>query len=131
VHSVAIQYAAVVVMIGIGVFTCWLLRTGYSIRELSARTAHGVSGYLRTSPDPWLEGTLRAAFAEFDRELALILKERTYAAPAAKDKFPQDPAAPPSRSVLSEATHTAPRATRRSHDGPPPATCARNGRTRP
>jgi hypothetical protein len=40
---------------------------------------------------------LRAAFAEFDRELALILKERSHAAPAARDKFPQDPAAPPGR----------------------------------
>jgi len=97
VHSVVIQYAAVVVMLGIGVFIFWLLRAGYSIRELSARTAHGVSGYLRTSPDPWLEGTLRAAFAEFDRELALILKERSHAAPATRDKFPQDPAAPPGR----------------------------------
>ncbi len=97
-HSVGIQYAAVVVMLGIGVvFTFWLLRVGHSIRELSARTAHGVSGHLRTRPDPWLEGTLRAAFAEFDRELALILKERSYAAPAARDEFPQDPAAPPGR----------------------------------
>jgi hypothetical protein len=98
-HSVGIQYAAVVVMLGLGVVIFWLLRVrvGYRIRELSARTAHGVSGYLRTSPDPWLEGTLRAAFAEFDRELALILKERSYAAPAARDKFPQDPAAPPGR----------------------------------
>jgi hypothetical protein len=96
-YSVGIQYAAVVVMLGIGVFTCWLLRAGCSIRELSVRTAHGVSGYLHTRPDPWLEGTLRAAFAEFDRELALILKERSYAAPAARDKSPQDPAAPPGR----------------------------------
>ena len=96
-YSVGIQYAAVVVMLGIGVFTFWLLRAGYRIRELSARTAHGVSGYLRARPDPWLEGTLRAAFAEFDRELALILKERSHAAPAGRDKFLQDPGAPPGR----------------------------------
>lgn len=96
-HSVGIQYAAVAVMLGMGVFTFWLLRAGYRIKELSARVAHGVSGYLRTRPDPWLEGNLRAAFAEFDRELALILQERSYAAPAARDKFPQDPAAPPGR----------------------------------
>jgi hypothetical protein len=94
-HSVGIQYAAIVVTLGIGVFTFWLFRVGSSIRELSARTAQGISGYLRSSPDPWLESTLRAAFAEFDRELALILKERSYAAPAAREKFPQDPAAPP------------------------------------
>jgi hypothetical protein len=94
---VGIQYAAVVVMLGIAVFTCWLLRVGYGIKELSARTAHSVSGHLRTRPDPWLEGTMRAAFAEFDRELALILQDRSHAAPAARDKFPQDPAAPPGR----------------------------------
>jgi hypothetical protein len=93
-HSVGIQYAAVVVMLGIGVFTFWILRAGYRIKELSARMADGVSGYLRTRPDPWLEGNLRAAFAEFDRELALILQERSYATPAAGDKFPQDPAGP-------------------------------------
>jgi hypothetical protein len=94
---VGIQYAAVVAMLGIGVFTFWLLRAGCSIKELSARTAHSVSGHLRTRPDPWLEGTLRAAFAEFDRELAFILRERSYAAPVARDKFPHDPAAPPGR----------------------------------
>jgi hypothetical protein len=94
---VGIQYAAVVVMLGIGVFTFWILRAGYRIKELSARMADGVSGYLRTRPDPWLEGNLRAAFAEFDRELALILQERSYAAPAARDKVPHDPAAPPGR----------------------------------
>ena len=96
-HSVGIQYAAVVVMLGASVFTFWLLRAGYSIKELSAWTARSVSGGLRARPDPWLEGTLRAAFAEFDRELALILEERSYAAPAARDKFPQDPPAPPGR----------------------------------
>jgi hypothetical protein len=96
-HSVGIQYAAVAVMFGLGALTFWVLRAGYSLKELSARAAHGVKGYLRTSPDPWLEDTLRAAFAEFDRELALILQERRYAAPAGRDAFPQDPAAPPGR----------------------------------
>jgi hypothetical protein len=96
-HSVGIQYAAVVVMLGIGVFTLWLLRAGYSIKGLSARATLSLTGYLRTRPDPWLEGTLRAAFAEFDRELALILQERSYAAPAAREQFPPDSAAPPGR----------------------------------
>jgi hypothetical protein len=96
-HSVSVQYAAVVVMLGIGVLILWLLRAGYSIKGLSARTTLSLTGYLRTRPDPWLEGTLRAAFAEFDRELALILQERSYAAPAAREQFPQDPAAPPGR----------------------------------
>jgi hypothetical protein len=96
-HSVGIQYAVVVVMLGIGVFTLWLLRAGYSIKDLSARAAFSLTGYLRTRPDPWLEGTLRAAFAEFDHELALILKERSYAAARSHPQPPQDPAAPPAR----------------------------------
>lgn len=70
-----IQYAAVV-MLGIGLLTLWLLLAGYSIRQLSARAILSASGYLRGRPDPWLESALRAAFAEFDRELALILDER-------------------------------------------------------
>ena len=96
-HSVGIQYAAVVVMLGVGVFTFWLLRAGYSIKELPAQTARSVSGCLRARPDPWLEGTLRAAFAEFDRELALILQERSCAAPGGEGQVPQDPPAPPGR----------------------------------
>jgi hypothetical protein len=35
-----------------------------------------VSGYFRRPPDPAAEATLRAAFAEFDRELTTILEAR-------------------------------------------------------
>jgi hypothetical protein len=96
---VGIQYAAVAVMLGVAVLTLSLVLAGYNIRELSARAALSFTGHLRARPDPWLEGTLRAAFAEFDRELALILHERNYAAPAAKPRpgLPPDPAAPPGR----------------------------------
>ena len=78
-HSASIQYAGVAVMLGIGVLTLtlWLLPVGYNIRQLSARAILSLTGHLRARPDPWLEGTLRAAFAEFDRELALILQDRT------------------------------------------------------
>ena len=96
-HSVGIQYAAVVLMLGIGVLALWVLLARYSIKDLSARATLSLTGYLRTRPDPWLEGTLRAAFAEFDRELALILQERRCSAPAAREQFPPDPAAPPGR----------------------------------
>jgi len=79
-HSVGIQYAGISVMLGIGLLTLWLLHAGHSIRNLSARAIPrailGLTGHLRARPDPWLEGTLRAAFAEFDRELALILQDR-------------------------------------------------------
>jgi hypothetical protein len=75
-HSVGIQYAGISVMLGIGLVTLWLLRTGRSIRNLSARAILSLTGHVRARPDPWLEVTLRAAFAEFDRELALILQDR-------------------------------------------------------
>ena len=82
--SVGIQYTAVAVMLGIGVLILWVLVAGYSIKDLSVKATLSLSGYLRPRPDPWLEGTLRAAFAEFDRELALVLMDRS----------PQDPAPP-------------------------------------
>lgn len=98
-HSVGIQYAGVAVLLGIGALTLWALLAGYSIRQLSARAVLSLTGYLRTRPDPWLEGTLRAAFAEFDRELALILQDRPgrlsrFARPAKPPRH-QDPPAPP------------------------------------
>jgi hypothetical protein len=36
-----------------------------------------VTGYFRRPPDPAAEAALRAAFAEFDRELTAILEPRT------------------------------------------------------
>jgi len=80
-HSVGIQYAGISAMLGIGLLTLWLLHTGHSIRNLPVRAILSLTGHLRARPDPWLEGTLRAAFAEFDRELALILQDRGPARP--------------------------------------------------
>jgi hypothetical protein len=75
-YSVGIQYAGVSVMLGIGLLTVWLVLTGDSVRNLSARAILSLTGHLRPRPDPWLEGALRAAFAEFDCELTLILQDR-------------------------------------------------------
>ena len=75
-HSLSLHYTAVSVMFGIGLFTLWLLLAGHSIRGLSAKAILTITGHLRTRPDPWLEGALRTAFAEFDRELAVILHDR-------------------------------------------------------
>ena len=76
-HSLDIHYTHVSIMFGIAFFTLWLVLAGYSIRNLSARAIFSLSGYLRTRPDPWLEGALRTAFAEFDRELAMIMQDRS------------------------------------------------------
>ncbi|HUN31820.1 MAG TPA: hypothetical protein VMU95_07350 [Trebonia sp.] len=43
------------------------------LASASSRAFISVSGYFRHQPDPWLEFTLRDAFAEFDRDLAAIL----------------------------------------------------------
>jgi hypothetical protein len=40
---------------------------------LSDRAVACLTGYLRPPPDPWLEISLRQAFADFDRDLAAIL----------------------------------------------------------
>lgn len=103
-HSLGIHYTGVSMMLGIGLLTLWLLFAVYSIRGLSARAILSLTGYLRTRPDPWLEGTLRAAFAEFDRELAMILQDRGCPPPpnrtarpsrGASPQPPVGPAAPP------------------------------------
>jgi hypothetical protein len=47
-----------------------------SIRDLLEQAALTVSGHLRPGPDPACESALRAAFVEFDAELAEILGHR-------------------------------------------------------
>lgn len=82
-------------MCGAGFLMLWLLLSGYSIRGLSAKAILSLTGHLRARPDPWLEGALREAFAEFDRELAAIMQ----------DKGPADRSlrAPSGRVQLTEA----------------------------
>jgi hypothetical protein len=49
-----------------------------------ARTITALTGYLRPRPDPSLEAILREAFAQFDRDLAMIPLprcDRPHAAP--------------------------------------------------
>ncbi len=90
-HSLSIHYTSVSVMFGIALFTLWLLLAGHSIRDLSSRAILTITGRLRARPDPWLESALRTAFAEFDRELALIMQDKSA---ASHDSAP-GPAEPP------------------------------------
>jgi hypothetical protein len=71
-----VHYVGLSVVLGAGLLTLWVLVVGYSVRDLSARAICSLTSRLRASPDPWLECTLRKAFAEFDRELAVILRDR-------------------------------------------------------
>lgn len=70
------HYVGISVVLGAGLLTLWLLVTGNRIRDLPARAICSLTGHLRARPDPWLECTLRKAFAEFDRELTVILRDR-------------------------------------------------------
>jgi len=45
--------------------------------DLSGRAITCLTGYLRPQPEPRLEASLRKAFAELDRELAVILHHTT------------------------------------------------------
>jgi hypothetical protein len=74
--GIHIHYASLSVMFGAGLLMLWLLLAGYSVREIPARAIATLTGYLRTRPDPWLECALRKAFADFDSELAAILRDR-------------------------------------------------------
>jgi hypothetical protein len=49
----------------------------FSFGDFVAHVALTVSGHLRRRPDPACESALRAAFAELDAELAVILGNRT------------------------------------------------------
>lgn len=90
-HSLSIPFTSVSVMSGIGLFTLWLLLAGYSIRDLSSRAILTITGHLRARPDPWLECALRTAFVEFDRELAVIMQDKSG---GSRDAAP-GPAEPP------------------------------------
>jgi hypothetical protein len=49
----------------------------FNFGEFISYVALTVSGHLRRRPDPACESALRAAFAELDAELAVILSNRT------------------------------------------------------
>lgn len=98
-NSPDMHYTAVSIMFGIGLFTLWLLLAGYSIRDLSARAILTITGHLRTRPDPWLESALRAAFADFDRELAVILQDRGSPVWGSQPGSSSGPAEPPSPGI--------------------------------
>jgi hypothetical protein len=51
-------------------------RVVVAIASASDATIACVTGYLRPRPDPQLEVALRSAFADFDRELAVLLRHQ-------------------------------------------------------
>jgi hypothetical protein len=76
-HVPSVRYVDVLPMLGLALVFLWLWLTGVSVRDVLASAALTATGYLRPRPDPAVEQALRAAFAEFDRDLAEILGDRT------------------------------------------------------
>ena len=80
-HTFTFRCVDVVPMIGFALVSLWLWLIGVSerdVRKLCAQAALTVTGYLRPRPDPAYEDTLRAAFADLDRDLAGILGDRRW-----------------------------------------------------
>jgi hypothetical protein len=55
---------------------CMCRQRAAAVAGLSGRAVSWVRGHLSQRPDPWLEARLREAFAEIDRDLALILHDK-------------------------------------------------------
>lgn len=101
-HSAGIRYSNVSVMGGVGLLVLWLLPAGDRIRNLPARAVLSLTGHLRTRPDPCLEGALRNAFAEFDRELSAVLHDTSNPVPPAGPAQPGRRVTPGSPSGLPQ-----------------------------
>lgn len=75
-HGLNVGYADVLPMFGLALGVLLLRLTGIRVRERCSNAALTVTGYLRRAPDPAFEASLRAAFADIDRELAGILGDQ-------------------------------------------------------
>jgi hypothetical protein len=75
-HMLSDHYVDVLLVLGIVLVFLWLRLSYVNVRKFFAHAALTVTGYLRRRPDPAVECALRAAFAEFDRELSVILADR-------------------------------------------------------
>jgi hypothetical protein len=76
-HVFSVHYRDALPLLGLALVFPWLWLTGSSLRELFANATLTLTGHLRRRPDPAVECQLRTAFAEFDRDLAEILGDRT------------------------------------------------------
>lgn len=80
-HALSNPYHEVALILGIGIAVVWLRLFCTGVRELCEQAALTVAGYLRRSPEPDFERTLREAFAELDAELSAVLADRTGSRP--------------------------------------------------
>jgi hypothetical protein len=75
-RTLDIHYVDVLLMLGLARIFLWLRPSRFSVRSLFAHITIAIGGLLHPRPDPAFEQVLRTAFAEFDRELDLILGDR-------------------------------------------------------
>ncbi len=66
-----------VTLLPLAAFAALLRQLRLDLREVLANAMLTILGYLLPRPDPSAENQLRAVFAEFDRELAGILGDRS------------------------------------------------------
>jgi hypothetical protein len=75
-HLLHVIFVDVLPMLGAAVVFLWLTLSGVSVRHRCAQAVLTVTGYLRPRPARSVEEALRAAFAELDRDLAVLLGDR-------------------------------------------------------
>jgi hypothetical protein len=76
-HMLSVGYVDVLALLGLALAFVLLRLLDVRVRERCADAALTVTGYLRRRPDPAVEHALRTAFADLDRDLAVILGDRT------------------------------------------------------
>jgi hypothetical protein len=75
-HVLHANYVDVLPMLGAVIFFLWLTLTRVSVRQRCGQAALTITGYLRPRPARSVEDALRAAFAELDRDLVALLRDR-------------------------------------------------------
>ena len=75
-HVLHENYVDVLPMLGAVFFSLWLALARVSVRQRCAQAVLAITGYFRPRPARSVENTLRAAFAELDRDLAALLGDR-------------------------------------------------------
>jgi len=75
-HALDVDHVEVLLMLGLALLFLWFRLMRFSPRVRFEHMALTVAGHLRRRPDPVMEQALRSAFAEFDRELSLILGDQ-------------------------------------------------------
>jgi hypothetical protein len=77
-HVRHVNYVEVLPILGGAMVLPWIRLARVSVRERCAQAVLTVTGYLRPRPARTDEDALRAAFAELDRDLALLLADRAH-----------------------------------------------------